>query len=145
MTTTIGRIARLGAVAILASLAVALPVGGAANADDGNGKPGCSSGEICFWYDSQNYYQKQFWHAGNHAGNNFWYYNNAEGEYYVSGRPVQDNALESTNKDTECWIHVGDLANGLWVRKLVENNWSRTYLGAVNNRNDRHDRCRPRN
>jgi hypothetical protein len=127
------------AVAVLAAVAVVLPAG-TANADDGDGKANCNSGEICFWYNHQTYYQKQFWYTNNHGGNNFWYFDNAEGEYYVSDEPVQDNALYSTNKDTQCAVRVGDYSNGLWVWKHVQNDWSHTHLGAVNNRNDRHER-----
>lgn len=136
-------VVRLTAVAVLAAVALVLPIG-TANADDGDGRPDCSSGEICFWYNHQSYYQKQFWYDANHGGNNFWYFNNAEGEYYVSDEPVQDNALYSTNKDTRCDVRVGNyLGNGSWVWKHVENDWSHTYLGAVNNRNDRHERLCP--
>jgi hypothetical protein len=116
----------------------AIPAG-AASADNGDNRPGCSRGEICFWYDGGTRFEKQFWYTANHSGNNFM--DTANGGYVVSGLRVQDNALDVTNRDTQCNIRVGNLANGVWTWEYFPNNGVRYFLRSVNNRNDRHERC----
>ena len=135
---TIGKVFGAAVVAATAGL-VALP--GAAIADNGDNKPGCANGEICFWYDSHDTLQKQFWNTANHSGNNFMYYD--QYSYVISDEPVQDNALEVTNRDTQCWVRVGNLVDGFWTWREFPNNNARYNLGVVNNRNDRHERCYP--
>jgi len=128
------------AAVLVAAAAVLVPP--AAHADDGDNKPGCAHGEICFWYDNGTTYQKQFWYTANHGGNNFMIYNGYH--YYVSNEPVQDNALQITNRDTQCSVRVGNRSpsTGLWTWRYFPNNNARYYLGDINNRNDRHERCK---
>jgi hypothetical protein len=137
MTTrrTIG--VALAGLALLAGATVApAPPAGA---DNGDNRPGCVRGEICFWYDSLDMYQKQFWWTADHGGNNFMYWDQVN--YLISRFPVQDDALEATNWDTECRVRVGDLSHGTWAWTYLDNDGQRTFLGAINNRNDRHERC----
>ncbi|MET8977475.1 hypothetical protein ABZX85_17830 [Streptomyces sp. NPDC004539] len=131
---------RLRAVAagavLAASLAVLAPA--AARADNGDNQPGCAHGEICFWYDTHDTYQKQFWYNADHGGNNFMFYD--QYNYRVSDQRLQDNALQVTNRDTQCRVRVGDLSGGLWTWREFPNNNARYQLGDINNRNDRHER-----
>ncbi|MGW0433362.1 hypothetical protein ACWDV4_12600 [Micromonospora sp. NPDC003197] len=119
----------LGAATTLAVLPMS-----PASADNGNNQPGCSRGEICFWWDTGTRFQKQFWYTGNHGGNNF-----MDGTS-VSSLPVQDNARDVTNRDTDCQVRVGNLGNGLWTWVYIPNDGKRYFLSLVNNRNDRHER-----
>ncbi|AWK12513.1 hypothetical protein SSP531S_09750 [Streptomyces spongiicola] len=125
------------AVAVVAAVAAAL-LPGAAHADNGDNKPGCAHGEICFWYSAGDTYQKQFWYTANHGGHNFMYYD--QYRYQVSNEPVQDNALQVTNRDTRCRIRVGNYSGGLWTWREFPNDNARYHLGDINNRNDRHER-----
>lgn len=125
---------------VLAALAVMIPAAGTASADNGDNGPGCARGELCFWYDTGTRIQKQFWNDANHGGYMFMFYDGYR--YEISDQKLQDNARDATNRDTQCGMRVGDLANGLWVWKHVPNDNGRYFLGAVNNRNDRHERCR---
>jgi len=125
--------------AAIAALAVLPAV--SASADDGNSRANCSSGEICFWYDGTSRFQKQFWNTGNHGGNNFM--DTINGGYRISNQPVQDNALEVTNRDTVCDVRVGNLQGGVWAWVTIPNNGERQFLGTINNRNDRHERIGP--
>ena len=130
------------AAAVLTFFGVLVATAAPASADNGDGTPGCSHGEICLWFNSGDKWQKQFWYNSDHGGIQFWVWDGRR--YYQDNDPskkLQDNALEATNRDTSCMVYVGDLANGFWSWKGVHNDNSRTYLGAVNNKNDRHQRC----
>ncbi len=130
---------KLFAASAILSVAGLLPVSDAAHADNGDNGPGCASGEICFWYNSGNTYQKQFWNNADHGNHNFMYYDGYR--YEVSSEPLQDNALEATNRDTQCRVAVGNLSGGFWTWRVLDRDGVRYHLGAVNNRNDRHQRC----
>ncbi|MEV4143560.1 hypothetical protein AB0J40_07815 [Amycolatopsis sp. NPDC049691] len=127
-----------GVAALAAAAAVLAPV--AAYADNGDNLPGCANGEICFWYDNGTTYQKQFWYDADHGGNNFMFYDGFS--YRVSDKPVQDNALNVTNRDTSCSVRVGDFSGGFWTWRSFPNNNAEYNLGVINNRNDRHERCK---
>jgi hypothetical protein len=130
---------RMAAAALgVATVWAAIPAG-AASADNGDNRPGCSSGEICFWYDSGTRFEKQFWFNGDHGGNNFM--DTAGGGYAVSNLPVHDNARDVTNRDSSCRIRVGNLWDGVWTWEYYPNDGVRYFLRSVNNRNDRHERC----
>jgi hypothetical protein len=135
----IARNLRVTAVGAVLAAAAAVFVPSAAHADNGDGQPGCAHGEICFWYNAGNTYQKQFWYTGDHGGNNFMYYDGSA--YRESSERVQDNALHVTNRDTQCRIRVGDYSGGLWTWRYFPNDNGRYHLGEINNRNDRHERC----
>jgi hypothetical protein len=124
------------AVAALAVTAVAVAPG-QANADNGDGLVACNSGEICLYrYDDAILWTKQFWYTQNHSGYKWW-----------GGSPsnidVQDDAVGITNRDTDCWVRIGNhLGNGNWHWQAVPNDHVRDDLiDAVWNRNDRHERC----
>jgi hypothetical protein len=132
---------RLGAAALV-TLAILPLAPGHAQAEppeNGDNGPGCARGEICFWYDQQDTYQKQFWYSADHGGYFFMYYD--QYSYYVSDQPLQDNALMATNRDTQCSVRVGNFSGGLWTWRVLPNDGTRYFLGVVNNRNDRHERC----
>ncbi|MEV4756962.1 hypothetical protein AB0J86_17865 [Micromonospora sp. NPDC049559] len=136
------RVAALFATAALVTVAPAT----AASADDGNGLPGCSVGEICFWYNADVRYQKQFWDTANHSGNEFMDVGvPANSQYVRSGIPVQDHAWYATNRDTECRVRVGALdINGVWQWDYIPRDSSastRHWLTNTADRNDRHERC----
>lgn len=53
---------------------------------------------------------------------------------------VHDNVHDITNKDTQCWVKVGNFDGINWVWQEYANNWARYYLGNMANRNDAHVR-----
>ncbi|HEX6352231.1 hypothetical protein [Actinophytocola sp.] len=125
----------LGAVTLLLA-----PVGVASADDNGNGLPLCSPEEICFWYNESNILEKQFYWNSGHGGYNFMGVSN--GNYYVSDEPLQNNARDITNKDSECTVFVGIWhGNGNWTWESFPNDQNRYFLRTVNNRNDYHQRC----
>lgn len=127
----------LGFMVVSAGIAATSVLGaGTAQADNGDGKPGCARGEICFWYDTGTWIQKQFWNTGNHGGNMF-----VDGNGRITNQPVQDNARDITNRDTACKVVVINYQDGVDQRIRFPNDGVRRFLGAVNNRNDRHERC----
>ena len=123
------------AVAAMATAAIAATAG-PAQADNGDGAVACNSGEICFWrYNGAVLWTKQFWRAADHAGYT-WY---AGGTTSVR---VQDDAVDVTNKDTECRVRVGNyLGNGNWSWDYIPNDYLRKDLVNAHNKNDYHDRC----
>lgn len=126
-------------LAALASAGIAgaalLASGATATAqDNGDGYLACNRGEICFWrYSNQVQWTKQFWHTGNH------------GSYHWANTSVrmQDDAVEVTNRDTQCWVRVGNLSphTGTWTWIEIPNDHLRKGLGPIRNANDRHERC----
>lgn len=125
---------------VLGVVTLSLSSTGTAGADNGNGLPLCSNEEICFWYNSGSFYEKQFWYNADHSGNNFMAVIN--GHYVITEEVVKDNALEITNKDSACQVFVGNyLGGGSWAWESFPNNHTRYYLRSVNNRNDYHQRC----
>lgn len=128
---------RIGlAAAAVAVTAVAVNPG-QANADNGDGLVGCNSGEICLYrYDDAVLWTKHFYWTQNHAGYTWW-----------GGQPtnvgVQDDAVGLTNKDTRCWVRIGNyLGNGAWHWHGIPNDFvRRDLIDEVWNRNDRHERC----
>jgi hypothetical protein len=132
------RHAAAGLTLALAGL-IAVPIG-AANADNGNNLPGCDVGEICFWYNETPVYEKDFYYTANHSGNNFMITGDG-GSYTISSYPLQDDARDVANKDTQCNVRVGDLTKGLWTWVYFSNDSVEHNLGSIANRNDRHERC----
>ena len=108
-----------------------------AHADNGDGVVACNIGEICFWrYDTGVLWTKQFWDTGNHGGYNWWC-------GCTTTVRMQDDAVNVTNRDTECRVRVGDRSpnTGLWTWRSIPNDHLRKNLLEIRNRNDRHERC----
>ncbi|MEV0964435.1 hypothetical protein AB0J25_17905 [Streptomyces sp. NPDC049910] len=128
------RSAAVAAVALAATGVLATP--GAAHADNGDGLTACNSGEICFWrYSGAVLWTKQFWYTANHGGYTWW-----AGQ--STGVRMQDDAVEITNRDTQCDVRVGNRspATGLWTWRYFPNDHVRRDLGEIRNANDRHER-----
>ena len=121
-------------VALTAASLVAAP--GAASADNGDGLVACNSGEICFWrYSGAVLWTKQFWYTANHGGYTWW-----AGQ--ATNVSMQDDAVDITNRDTDCGVRVGDRSpsTGIWTWRNFPNDNLRHELGDLRNRNDRHER-----
>lgn len=128
--------------ALLVSAALLLTSAGTSGADNGNNLPLCSNYEICFWWDDQSQVEKQYWNNADHTGG-FWHVSNGRYQELTSATyKVKDNARQITNKDSSCTVFVGDYhGGGSWTWASFANNHVRYHLGAVNNRNDYHQRC----
>lgn len=129
----------VSAVAAGAALVTAGVVGSAvpASADNGDGDVNCNLGEICFWrYNNAVLWTKQFWYTADHGGYTWW-------AGAATNVGVQDDAVDVTNRDTQCNVRVGDrsAATGVWTWRYFPNDQLRHELGAIRNANDRHERC----
>ncbi|MFK3980537.1 hypothetical protein ACI2K4_09180 [Micromonospora sp. NPDC050397] len=130
-------LATVFATSVAATLLAVLPAG-AASADNGDGTSNCVSGEICFYWNSEDRYQKHFYYYGDHGGNNFMDY--GAGNNVISGIPLQDHAWYVRNRDTGCRIRVGALdINGQWQWDYIPNDGVKRWLTNTADRNDRHE------
>jgi hypothetical protein len=124
------------ASAALATVGV-LSTASTAGADNGDGLSACNSGEICFYrYSGAVLWQKHFWYTADHGSYNWW-----AGQ--ASNVRMQDDAVEVTNRDTQCQVRVGNRSpsTGLWTWRYFPNDHLRRDLGVIRNANDRHERC----
>ncbi|MET8977474.1 hypothetical protein ABZX85_17825 [Streptomyces sp. NPDC004539] len=125
-----------GAAAVTLASGGVLAGPGTAAADNGDGLSACNSGEICFWrYGNAVLWTKQFWYNADHGGYTWW-----AGQ--ATDVRMQDDAVEITNRDTQCRVRVGNLsaASGIWTWREFPNDHVRRDLGAIRNTNDRHER-----
>ncbi|SDD25916.1 hypothetical protein [Actinokineospora iranica] len=126
-------------VLVAGATAATVLLGAPASADNGDNQPGCQNTEICFWYDTYSTIEKQFWNT-NWSHSNYKFMINGS-SYVVSNQNLHDNAHDITNKDTQCWVSVGNIDQyGNWVWQHYANDWSRRFLGALANKNDAHVR-----
>jgi hypothetical protein len=110
----------------------------AAHADNGDETPNCVRGEICFYWNNEERYQKHFYWYGNHSGNYFMDY--VAGNNVISNIPLQDHAWYVKNRDTGCTIRVGALdINGRWQWDYIPNDGVKRWLTNTADRNDRHE------
>lgn len=126
------------ALVVAALGAVSMP----AQADVGDGKLACNSGEICFSRDyysgTKPTYQKHFWYSGDHDG--YYFVNVNTGVQDTT--PLRDNANALRNRDTQCSVKVIDWRS-FWPddTQTIPNTGQWVNLdSSVVNQNDRHER-----
>lgn len=117
-----------------------LAVPGVAQADNGDADVNhCNVGEICFDYDGNGTYMKQFWNAGTHDG----YYFYRISDNAKTNFPLRDDAWGLWNRDTACSVKVIDVLGFAPDQSQTFGKLStgiRMLADDVRNQNDKHER-----
>lgn len=128
---------RIVCSSMLATSIVAVP--NMATADNGDNTPSCVANEICLSKDAGTPWQKHFWWGAEHGG--YYWVNVTTG---VGGTTVVNSASVVKNRDSACSIKIiddrGILPDNYQVFAAAINTWY-PLNSALNNQNDRHERC----